>query len=68
MTKYEKVYRFQVIDELTKGTKVFLIDKSKAGSGNAIRNVSGMLAYEVLAAINSDNTDERFEFFKVVEI
>ena len=67
MTKYEKVYSFNVFDEIKKGEKVYLIDRAKLNSGIAVRKVNEISTEEICNVLEYNNDDNRFEFFKVVK-
>ena len=64
MYKYERVYNFNVIDEIAKGIDVYLIDKSIADVSCA----NDLPSKEVAHAIKHDNNDNRFEFYKAVKV
>lgn len=67
MNKYKTVYNFNVLEELKKGEEVYIIDKSKRYSTESITKASEMKAKFLIDIIESENKDERYEFYKVVE-
>ena len=67
MTKYEKVYSFNVFDEIKKGEKVYLIDRAKLNNCLAVRKVNEISTEEICNVIEYNNDDNRFEFYKVVK-
>lgn len=67
MKIYENVYNFEVIDKISGGELVYVADRSRCKSQNAIRLVNSMRMSELLPIINYENKDKRYEFYKVVE-
>lgn len=63
MKKFKTVFAFDVIDEVAKGTEVFLIDRC----AEEIECVNDSSLSEIVSALKGDNNDNRFEFYKVVE-
>ena len=64
MTKYESIYSFDVIDEIARGEVVFMIDRKN----EVINRVNDMTTSIVAFAIKDENKDNRYEFYKEVEI
>ena len=67
MTKYEKVYSFNVFDEIKKGEKVYLIDRAKLNSSSIVICVNETSTATICKAVEYNNDDNRFEFYKVVK-
>jgi len=64
MRKYEAVYSFNVLDEIANGEKILLIDR-KTESINSLEEIS---ARELAIAIKCDSKDNRYEFYKAVNV
>ena len=67
MKKYEEVYSFHVLNEISNGEKIYIIDRSYYNSIYAIRIANDMNAQKLINIVNRNNDDNRFEFYKVVE-
>lgn len=67
MKKYEKIYAFNVIDEIKKGEDVFLIDRARLDNHSAITKANKTSTERICEVLNHNNKDNRYEFFKVVE-
>ena len=63
MTRYKTIFEFNVMDEIARGEEVYMIDRREG----VIDYVSNMSFGDVANAIKGDNSDNRFEFYKVVE-
>lgn len=68
MKIYENVYNFEVIDKISDGEPVYVADRSRCKTQNAIRLANSMRMSELLPIINYENKDNRYEFYKVVEV
>lgn len=64
MMKFETVYNFNVLDEVARGEVVFLIDRKN----EVIDRVNDMAISDVAVAIKDENKDNRYEFYKVVNV
>lgn len=66
--KYESIYSFKVLDEILSGNDVYIIDKDLIATNvqNAITKANDITAGILANIINHDNSDNRFEFFKIV--
>lgn len=67
MEKYEKVYAFNVIDEIKKNNRVYIVDRSACDNSNAIRCANCCSMGFVCKVLEHNNEDNRYEFFKVVK-
>ena len=67
MKKYQTVYSFRVLDEITVGEIVYVVDRSQEYSCNSIQQANHMKTEELLRVINHDNSNNRYEFYKIVE-
>ena len=59
MEIYKDIYKFEVIDAITNGKRVYVVDKKL----KKIAPANDMRAEKLLAIVNSDNEDHRFEFY-----
>lgn len=67
MKKYEKIYAFDVIDEIKKGEEVYLIDRARRNTNFAVTKANKESTEKICEVLNHNNEDNRYEFFKVVE-
>lgn len=59
MEIYKDIYKFEVIDAITNGKSVYVVDKKV----RKIEPANDMKAGKLLVIVNSDNEDHRFEFY-----
>lgn len=59
MEIYKDIYKFEVIDAITNGKSVYVVDKK----ARKIEPANDMKAEKLLVIVNSDNEDHRFEFY-----
>ena len=68
MKEYKKIYYFNVFDEITKGETVYMIDRARSNTNFAITKANDRSTEIVCEAINHNDEDNRYEFYKVVEV
>ena len=68
MKEYQKIYNFNVFDEIMKGETVYLIDRAQCNTNFAITKANDRNTEIVCEAINNNNKENRYEFYKVVEV
>lgn len=61
MTVYKDIYGFQAMDEIRKGTDVYVIDKGN----REIYCMNTMRVADFINIVNRDNNDNRFSFYIV---
>ena len=64
MRKYETVYSFNVLDEVANGERILLIDRAT----KSINSLDEISTRDLAIAIKAENKDNRYEFYKEVEI
>lgn len=64
MRKYEAVYSFDVLDEVANGERILLIDRAT----ESINSLDEINTRDLAIAIKAENKDNRYEFYKEVEI
>lgn len=64
MRKYESVCNSDVLDEIKSGESVFLLNRAT----NDVRWVNNMSVDSLVKVFKHDNKDNRYEFYKKVEI
>jgi hypothetical protein len=64
MIKYESVCNSDVLDEIKSGKNIFLLDRAT----NNVSWVTDMTVESLVKVFKHDNKDNRYEFFKEVEI
>lgn len=64
MRKYESVCNSDVLDEIKSGESVFLLNRAT----NDVRWVNNMSVDSLVKVFKHDNKDNRYEFYKEVEI
>jgi hypothetical protein len=64
MRKYETVYSFNVLDEVANGERILLIDRAT----ESINSLDEISTRDLAIAIKAENKDNRYEFYKEVEI
>ena len=64
MRKYETVYSFNVLDEAANGERILLIDRAT----ESINSLDEISTRDLAIAIKAENKDNRYEFYKEVEI
>ncbi len=64
MIKYESVCNSDVLDEIKSGKNIFLLDRAT----NNVSWVTDMIVESLVKVFKHDNKDNRYEFFKEVEI
>lgn len=64
MTMYEKIYSFNVLDEIVNGERILLIDRKT----ESINGLGAINAKALAIALKYDNKDNRFEFYKAVKV
>lgn len=64
MRKYETVYSFNVLDEVANGERIILIDRAT----ESINSLDEISTRDLAIAIKAENKDNRYEFYKEVEI
>lgn len=64
MIKYESVCNSDVFDEIKSGETIFLLNRAT----NDVRWVNNMSVYSLVKVFKHDNKDNRYEFYKEVEI
>lgn len=64
MIKYESVCNSDVLDEIKSGESVFLFNKAI----NDVKLVNKMTVDSLVKVFKHDNKDNRYEFYKEVEI
>lgn len=63
MEIYKDIYGFQAMDEIRKGTHVYVIDKGN----REIYCMNTMRVADFINIVNRDNNDDRFSFYVVEE-
>lgn len=64
MIKYESVCNSDVLDEIKSGKNIFLLDRAT----NNVSLVTDTIVESLVKVFKHDNKDNRYEFFKEVEI
>lgn len=64
MRKYEAVCISDVLDEVVNGERIFLLNRET----NSVREVSNMSVGSLVNVFNHDNKDNRYEFYKEVNL
>lgn len=64
MIRYESVCNSDVLDEIKSGKNIFLLDRAT----NDVSWVTDMIVESLVNVFKHDNKDNRYEFFKEVEI
>lgn len=64
MIKYESVCNSDVFDEIKSGETIFLLNRAT----NDVRWVDNMSVASLVKVFKHDNKDNRYEFYKEVEI
>ena len=64
MIKYESVCNSDVLDEIKSGKNIFLLDRAT----NNVSWVTDRIVESLVKVFKHDNKDNRYEFFKEVEI
>lgn len=64
MRKYEAVYSFNVLDEVANGERILLIDRAT----ESINSLDEISTKDLAIAIKAENKDNRYEFYKEVEV
>jgi hypothetical protein len=64
MRKYEAVCISDVLDEVVNGERIFLLNRET----NDVREVSNMSVGSLVNVFNHDNKDNRYEFYKEVNL
>lgn len=64
MIKYENVCSSDVLDEIKSGETIFLLNRET----NDVREVSNMSVGSLVNVFNHDNKDNRYEFYKEVNL
>ena len=64
MRKYEAVCISDVLDEVVNGERIFLLNRET----NDVRKVSNMSVGSLVNVFNHDNKDNRYEFYKEVNL
>ena len=65
MSNFENIYSWEVIEELKKGNKVFVIDRDCVESKFSIQRAGSLTAEKLIRIVNSDNKNNRYGFYKV---
>ena len=65
MTKYEKVFRWEVLDKIRENKRVYVVDRKMIGVLNSIQAVNTMETQFVCEILDYKKEDNRFDFFTV---
>lgn len=65
MTKYEKVFRWEVLDKIRENKRVYVVDRKMIGVENYIQAVNTMETQVVCEILDYKKEDNRFDFFTV---
>lgn len=65
MTKYEKVFRWEVLDKIRENKRVYVVDRKMIGVLNSIQAVNTMETQVVCEILDYKKEDNRFDFFTV---
>lgn len=65
MTKYEKVFRWEVLDKIRENKRVYVVDRKMIGVLNSIQAVNTMETQLVCEILDYKKEDNRFDFFTV---
>jgi hypothetical protein len=63
MTKYERVFRWEVLDKIREKKRVYLIDRLLVNDTRAIQSLNDMETQRVCELLDYDNDDNRYDFF-----
>lgn len=67
MTKYERVFRWEVLDKIREKKRVYLVDRKMVNNSQAIQAINDMETQNFCEILDYPKNDNRFEFFTVEE-
>ncbi len=63
MTKYERVFRWEVLDKIREKKRVYLIDRLRINDSRAIQSLNDMETQRVCELLDYNKDDNRYDFF-----
>ena len=63
MTKYERVFRWEVLDKIREKKRVYLIDRLRINDSRAIQSLNDMETQRACELLDYNKDDNRYDFF-----